>query len=487
MVDSRLQHPAMPAAARGAWVRGDVPLAADGTLLPEPPFYGTAPVSERPTVFSNKGFFWLRYMWKGPKRKRVRRIHHERYESKQAAESWRLPLMRFLNGPRRKEPKRRTEGVKRKRGGAQLDTGKKHKSSSPGLKDPSDGAPRGRLESRTAKYRKRLKECEIQIEYLKDRLSRGSALELVRPMDIDSAASNKIDEFSDDSGNEDESGSEEKNESGEEGEDGDGSGPMESIEEIEEGNAEAPQFNEKDIQRATLQANAVLIVYCFIQQDILEAIDGERKRSPIKTMVQKAAALTAASWYTVYRCVCIAVVAVLSVSASHVCLKLISGCHSWFKNFENNDRTFKQSAQGRWARNFILDENDLIRKFDLHARELHRQRILSVEAMTKYVNDEKQGLFADPEDRQFLRTCRISFPVSSTTVHSWMVRQGGRWEPTRKDYYTDRVRVAMRLRVGCSWLAATLSCSLLLLCSTRNRFSTAKSIARSACSWKIAW
>jgi len=69
--------------------------------------------------------------------------------------------------------------------------------------------------------------------------------------------------------------------------------------------------------------------------------------------------------------------------------------------------------------------------------------------MTKYVNDEKQGLFADPEDRQFLRACRISFPVSSTTVHSWMVRQGGRWEPTRKDYYTDRVRVTMHPRVGC--------------------------------------
>jgi len=37
------------------------------------------------------------------------------------------------------------------------------------------------------------------------------------------------------------------------------------------------------------------------------------------------------------------------------------------------------------------------------------------------------------------------------------------------------------------WLAAALSCSPMLLCSTRNRLSTAKSIARSACSWKIAW
>lgn len=44
----------------------------------------------------------------------------------------------------------------------------------------------------------------------------------------------------------------------------------------------------------------MLIVYCFIQQDILEAIHGERKRSPVKTMVQKAATLSAASWYTVY-------------------------------------------------------------------------------------------------------------------------------------------------------------------------------------------
>jgi len=183
-----------------------------------------------------------------------------------------------------------------------------------------------RLESRTIKYRKRLSECEIQIEYLKDRLRRGSALELVRPMEVDSVASNQqTDGPSIDSGNgeesvsDEESGSEEEQEDdgGEQEEDGDGGASLADIEELEEGNAEVPQFSEKDIQRATLQANAVLIVYCFIQQDILEAIDGERKRSPVKTMVQKAAALTAASWFTVYRCVCIAVVSVLSAPASH--------------------------------------------------------------------------------------------------------------------------------------------------------------------------
>jgi len=318
MVDKHLQHPAMPAAARGAWVRGDVPLAADGTPLPEPPLYGTAPVSERPAVFSNKGFFWLRYGWKRPKQKRVRRIHHERYESKQAAESWILPLMRFLNGPRRKEPKRIAEGMKRKRGEAQPDTSKKHESSPPGLEGLSGGAARGRLESLNIKYHKRLNECEIRIEYLKDRLGRGgSVLELIRPMDIDSAASNAITEFSDGSCTEDESGSEEKSEGGEEMESGDGDGHTEKMEEEA---AEIPQLNEKDIQRATLQANAVLIVHFLIKQDITEAIDSERKRTSVKSIVKKAAALTTASWYTVYRYVRIAVVAVLSAPATFVLL-----------------------------------------------------------------------------------------------------------------------------------------------------------------------
>lgn len=64
--------------------------------------------------------------------------------------------------------------------------------------------------------------------------------------------------------------------------------------------------------------------------------------------------------------------------------------------------------------------------------------MLSIDEMHKFVNDEVNGLFKDPDDRQFLRACRISFPVSKSTVHSWMVREGGRYEATRKDYYTDR-------------------------------------------------
>ena len=319
-------HPTMPGAARGIWMKGDVPLARNGTPLSPPVFYNIAPVSQQPTVYRDKGSFWLRYHWKRPNQKGVRRSHHERYESKQAAESWRLPLMRFLNGPRRKEPKKRVEGMKRKNGGGQVNTHKKRKLATAGPGGSSNLNAHKRLESRTIKYRKRLSECEIQIEYLKDRLRRGSALELVRPMEVDSVASNQqTDGPSIDSGNgeesvsDEESGSEEEQEDdgGEQEEDGDGGASLADIEELEEGNAEVPQFSEKDIQRATLQANAVLIVYCFIQQDILEAIDGERKRSPVKTMVQKAAALTAASWFTVYRCVCIAVVSVLSAPASH--------------------------------------------------------------------------------------------------------------------------------------------------------------------------
>jgi len=66
------------------------------------------------------------------------------------------------------------------------------------------------------------------------------------------------------------------------------------------------------------------------------------------------------------------------------------------------------------------------------------EKKLSIEEMQKWVNDENEGLFKDEGERQFLKACRIAFPVSKNTVHSWMTRQGGRYESTRKDFYTDK-------------------------------------------------
>lgn len=292
-------HATMPPHVRGMYVPGQKPLDADGRPLPEPVFYNAAPVDTRPTAYklTDRPGWKLQYWWQPPKRKRARKVHDEIYESKAVAESWRDPLMHFLNGPRRKGPK--LQGYRRKSAPTPLSLYKKQKTSS-STKEKQQATAHARVvQLRANKYRKRMKQCEIQIEYITDRLNRGSAIELVCPMNggeamvtAEKGMTTVVPE------EEDESDMEEN-----EAKVGGREAPMSNIEvvgEEEDETGPSPQWSEKDIMRATLQANAVKVVYHYMHADLLDAIETGRKRAPVRDIMEKAAALTTRKVDTVY-------------------------------------------------------------------------------------------------------------------------------------------------------------------------------------------
>lgn len=94
------------------------------------------------------------------------------------------------------------------------------------------------------------------------------------------------------------------------------------------------------------------------------------------------------------------------------------------------DGHIKLDGRGRWARDWVLSEEDLALKLVRHCKE--NVKALSVESATKFVNTE---LLVGLTHEQLQG---VSIPVAQSTVHSWMRKLQINWKRVhKKDFYTD--------------------------------------------------
>ena len=90
-------------------------------------------------------------------------------------------------------------------------------------------------------------------------------------------------------------------------------------------------------------------------------------------------------------------------------------------------------ARGRFERDWIINEEDLLRKFKGHMA-LHLRK-LSVDLMTTYVNDV---LFRDVT-LETLEGYGVKLPIPKKAVWKWMKKAGGVNGTYEKHYYNDKV------------------------------------------------
>jgi len=111
----------------------------------------------------------------------------------------------------------------------------------------------------------------------------------------------------------------------------------------------------------------------------------------------------------------------------------------WVVTYEQNDSAFLKDGRGRHERSWLLSEEDLAMRFDDHFGKLLASEECSVQAMTDFVNKVgDDGLFQEEASADTLKQYGLSFPISSCTVHKWMLRRGGRYGGYSTGFYTDR-------------------------------------------------
>ena len=105
----------------------------------------------------------------------------------------------------------------------------------------------------------------------------------------------------------------------------------------------------------------------------------------------------------------------------------------------NNDSAFLPDGRGRNERTWLLNEEDLAARFDEHFGKLLASEQCSVQAMTDFVNGVgNDGLFQNEAKAAVLQQFGLSFPISTRTVNSWMLRRGGRYIGYSSGFYVDR-------------------------------------------------
>lgn len=84
-------------------------------------------------------------------------------------------------------------------------------------------------------------------------------------------------------------------------------------------------------------------------------------------------------------------------------------------SYLGNDAHFPLDGRGRWEQGWILNEEDLKRKFTHQLQLMVSKDDLCVESATKWVNEV---LLKDEGDA--LKKHGLKLPISQTTVHQWM-------------------------------------------------------------------
>eukprot|EP00733_Pompholyxophrys_punicea_P000119 Pompholyxophrys_punicea_v1_NODE_18_length_5920_cov_44.741176.p1 type:complete len:649 gc:universal NODE_18_length_5920_cov_44.741176:695-2641(+) len=102
----------------------------------------------------------------------------------------------------------------------------------------------------------------------------------------------------------------------------------------------------------------------------------------------------------------------------------------WYNQFIKL-KGFPETRQGRWLREWILHEDDLLFKFKVWLKSTKQ---LSVLKACNFLNLEllpNEGLTV------LLNRYKITLPIAPSTAHAWLLRAGARYESISKSYYTD--------------------------------------------------
>ena len=106
----------------------------------------------------------------------------------------------------------------------------------------------------------------------------------------------------------------------------------------------------------------------------------------------------------------------------------------WYASYLEHDCRFSLDGRGHWERQWILNEEDLLLKFEHKAKALVKaEEPKFVDAMYDYVNNE---LLSNEE--VYLGKHGLTLPVSRSTVHAWIHKLDDTGhEEAGKHFYTD--------------------------------------------------
>jgi len=105
----------------------------------------------------------------------------------------------------------------------------------------------------------------------------------------------------------------------------------------------------------------------------------------------------------------------------------------WHRQYQDNDSHFPLDGRGHFERSWILNEDDLLRKFRNEMKELAAKEELDMDVAVKFVNED---LLKD-EDAA-LKKHGLSLPIANSTVWRWVKKlPDTSYEEAKKTYYTD--------------------------------------------------
>eukprot|EP00732_Lithocolla_globosa_P001261 Lithocolla_globosa_v1_NODE_597_length_3629_cov_4.882205.p1 type:complete len:792 gc:universal NODE_597_length_3629_cov_4.882205:2932-557(-) len=103
---------------------------------------------------------------------------------------------------------------------------------------------------------------------------------------------------------------------------------------------------------------------------------------------------------------------------------------NWQREYEKYNG-FEESKTGSWLREWILYEEDLLRKFRTWLRS---EKHVSKTRACQYINCT---LLASEGMENLLVRYKLTLPIAEATAHSWMVKAGAAYSDVKKCYYTD--------------------------------------------------
>lgn len=107
----------------------------------------------------------------------------------------------------------------------------------------------------------------------------------------------------------------------------------------------------------------------------------------------------------------------------------------WQLEYASNDFKFSPDERGKWARELLIHEEDLQRKFHKWMVKTAKDEQLSVEAALEYLNGT---LLRPPHTTpQMLADYHITLPISNKTAWRWMRASGAQAGKFKQSYYND--------------------------------------------------
>lgn len=111
----------------------------------------------------------------------------------------------------------------------------------------------------------------------------------------------------------------------------------------------------------------------------------------------------------------------------------------WLASFLDNDLKFPLNGRGKWARELLILEEDMLLKFKRWLIGRVKKEDLSVDTAHAFINEQLlKPLTETEEGREMLREYKISYPIARSTAHRWMLAAGCKYVAHKQSYYQDK-------------------------------------------------